>query len=457
MICVVDNEIVIQDADPVFLQALEHSLTFVNPDYVKKTRMGLWTGNTPKTISLFWKRGNQIGVPFGVLPRIGENRDKFSNIVNLVTRDINRVNYGSTIKLYDYQQEAVDAALKLKNGVIIAPCGSGKTQMGLEIAARIGGRTLWLTHTSDLLKQSMDRAKSAFDLPDSAYGTITAGKVNIGQVLTFATVQTMSRMDLSIVKTAFDVVIVDEAHHCVGSPARVQMFYKVVSALSARYKIGLTATPSRQDGLIGCMYALLGKDIYKVTPAQVRENLCPVKIYFCDTQYTPDYDVVLAPDGTLQYTSLVNDMVSNHQRNEQIVADVKRIPGKSLILTDRVLHVAQLASMLGSRAIMLSGNVSKRERENAIESIKIGAADYLVATYAIAREGLDIPCLDNVFLTTPKKDLASVVQSAGRVSRKSDGKKVGNVYDYVDDFGMLRGWARKRAGFYKKAGYHIAL
>lgn len=457
MICVVDNDIVIQDADPAFLQALEHSLTFVNPDYVKKTRMGLWTGNTPKTISLFWKRGNQIGVPFGVLPRIGENRDKFSNIINLVTRDINRVNYGLTTKLYSYQQEAVDAALKQKNGVIIAPCGSGKTQMGLEIAARIGGRTLWLTHTSDLLKQSMDRAKSVFDLPDSAYGTITAGRVNIGQVLTFATVQTMSRMDLSIVKTAFDVVIVDEAHHCVGSPARVQMFYKVISALSARYKIGLTATPSRQDGLIGCMYALLGTDIYKVTPAQVRENLCPVKIHFCDTQYTPDYDVVLASDGTLQYTSLVNDMVNNHQRNEQIVADVKRAPGKSLILTDRVSHVAQLASMLGNRAIMLSGNISKRERENAIESIKIGAADYLVATYAIAREGLDIPCLDNVFLTTPKKDLASVVQSAGRVSRKFEGKTVGNVYDYVDDFGMLRGWARKRAGFYKKAGYYIAL
>ena len=458
MICVIDNEIVIQDCEPDLLNKLERELTFANPEYAKKERMGLWTGNTPKTLCLVWKRGNQIGIPFGMLQVIADNRNRFSNIVNRVTagRDWPPIEYESDIVLYDYQSKAVEAALGRRNGVIIAPCGSGKTQMGLDIVSELGKRTLWLTHTTDLLTQSMERAKSVFGLPEEYYGTITAGKVRVGSCITFATVQTMAKMDLSIVKDAFDVVIVDEAHHCVGTPAKVQMFYKVVSALSARYKFGLTATPTRQDGLIGCMYALLGGEIYRVTPEQVAQNLCPVEVRFKDTGYTPNYDVVLSSDGTLQYTSLVTDIVSDKARNKKIVEDVWATPGCSLILTDRVSHAQELYFALGELAAVLVGKVSKKDRETALEAIRSGRKRYLVATYAIAREGLDIPCLDNVFMTTPKKDQTSVVQAAGRVARKFEGKTIGIVHDYVDDFGMLRGWAKKRAGFYKKAGYSIA-
>ena len=212
-----------------------------------------------------------------------------------------------------------------------------------------------------------------------------------------------------------------------------------------------------QDGLIRCMFALLGKDIYKVTPYQVRQNLCDVDVTFLDTDYTPDYDVVLASDGTLQYTSLITDMIEDSERNQMIAENVKAVPGKSLVLTDRVSHVAVIKQLLGEKAIMLTGRIGRKEREMALGAILSGQADYLVATYAIAREGLDIPCLNNLFLATPKKDFASVVQAAGRVARKSDGKVCGHVYDYVDNFGMLRGWAKKRAGFYKKSGYRIAL
>lgn len=460
MICSVSNEIVIQDIAPDMMEELEKRLTFTNPEYAKKERMGFWVGNTPKTLSLIWRRGNQVGIPFGMLKYIGSKKYRFSSIVNLVTREYQKFDYESGIRLYDYQQEAVNAAMKERNGVIVAPCGSGKTQMGLEIAARIGGRTLWLTHTSDLLSQSMERAEAVFGLSKGEYGTITAGKVNIGNVMTFATVQTMCKMDLSIVRDAFDTVIVDEAHHCVGSPGKVQMFYRVVSALNARHKIGLTATPTRQDGLIGCMYALLGDEIYRVSNEQVKANLCDVSVHFRDTGYVPNYDVVLSSDGTLQYTSLINDMIYDDARNEMILGDIVRVGGRSLVLTDRVSHAHSMHMALNAAGIaseLLVGKISKNAREKAISGILGGSAKVLVATYAIAKEGLDIPCLDNVFFTTPKKDNVSVVQSAGRVARKFNGKSMGNVYDYVDDFGMLRGWAKKRAGFYKKAGYIIAL
>ena len=188
-------------------------------------------------------------------------KSAFDGIYHSFNVQVGGCEYKSTIKPYDYQEEAIKSAVAARQGVIVAPCGAGKTQIGLEIAARIGGRTLWLTHTADLLTQSMERAKTYFGLTNGDYGTITAGKVDIGNVITFATVQTMNKIDLSKVKDKWDVVIVDECHHVVGTPTQVMMFYHVISNLKARYKFGLTATPKRSDGLSPCMFALIGPKI----------------------------------------------------------------------------------------------------------------------------------------------------------------------------------------------------
>ncbi len=461
MRAVVSSEIRIYDPTPECRRRYAEMLTFTNPEYVKKERMGFWTGGTPRVISLMVSGADWIEIPFGMLQDVFERKEQYEAIVNNTQLSGKRIDYGSMIKTYDYQEEAVRAALKNKNGVIVAPCASGKTQMGLEIIARLGLRALWLTHTGDLLKQSMGRAKAVLNIDPATYGTITEGKINIGQSITFATVQTMCKIDLEAVKKEWDIVVVDEAHHVVGTPTKLQMFYKVISKLCARYKFGLTATPRRGDGLIACMYALLGRKLYEVTKAQVKHNLCPVRVFIKAVEYAPDWSVVLAPDGTLQYTSLINDLTENDDRNKQIVQDIVKHSGggkRGLVLTDRVQHVATLYKLLnttGLRCLMLFGSVSKQKREEALDALKNGKADLIVATFALAKEGLDIPNLDNVFFATPQKNETTVVQSAGRVARKAEGKEWGNVYDYVDGFGMLKGWANKRKGFYKKAEYAI--
>ena len=80
-------------------------------------------------------------------------------------------------------------------GILQSPAGSGKTQMGIALVMRYGRRALWLTHTADLLNQSKARAERYMD--KRLIGTITEGKVNIGQGITFATIQTMCRLDLA--------------------------------------------------------------------------------------------------------------------------------------------------------------------------------------------------------------------------------------------------------------------
>lgn len=333
------------------------------------------------------------------------------------------------------------------------------TQTGLELIARIGGRALWLTHTQDLLNQSKDRAKGTLDLCGGKYGTITAGKVNIGTHITFATVQTMCKLDLTQYRDCFDVVIVDECQHCCGSPTKVTQFYKVVSNLSARYKIGLTATPKRSDGLEIGMYSLLGGIIHEVPKEAVKATTCPVKVRKIETGYMPDYNAVLMGDGTIDYSKIVEDLTHNEERFRKVLDTVNSLDGSAIVLANRVEYLSRLSESFSGRSVCLStlgqSKKAKQMRKDALAKLKNGELDCIFATYALAREGLDVPNLRYVVFATPEKDETTVIQSAGRVGRKAEGKEYGTVIDFVDSFGMYRRWSKKRDRYYKKIDAEI--
>lgn len=459
---VVGEDITIQDCTPEIYEFFRSKLSFGNPEYYKRMNAGRWTGNTPQTISLIERHGADVVIPFGMLPQIFSMRSEFSNIINKFLPAMGLFDYKSTIKPTEYQERAIKAALKARQGVVVAPCGAGKTMIGLEIVARLGGKTLWLTHTSDLLNQSMDRAKAFFDIDRDAYGTITAGKVDIGKAITFATVQTMSKLDLRKIRDEFDVVIVDEAHHVVGTPTKVMMFYRVISNLRARYKFGLTATPERSDGLTPCMYALIGPEVCRIVREEMGGITCQVKVKVRRTPYKPLIEDITLPDGTISYPDFISNIVQDEQRNSVIIDDIVNASGTSLVLTERVSHVRYLKDKLkekGMQVVSLSGvsqnKQAKQDREDAIQKIRSKQVQVLVATYALAKEGLDIPTLDNLFMATPQKNETVVTQSAGRVARKAEGKDLGTIYDYRDAFGMLSGWQNKRNRVYKRLGYEI--
>lgn len=454
------NKILVKDYDNYIMAYCKNNLEFDNPDFIKKERMGKWTGNTQRQLILYEKIGNDIVLPFGCLKSIWKDlKNTDTKFISLIKQSDCSIDYKSQIKLYDYQKDVVNKSIKAKNGVIVMPCGSGKTQTALEIVARLGKKTLWLTHTQDLLNQSMNRAKSCFNLDASQYGTITEGKVNIGNAITFATVQTMCNIDLKSIKKYFDVIIVDECHKCVGTPTNMMMFYKVLSGLSARYKYGLTATPKRADGLEKCMFAILGDIICEVPKNAVENTTCPVEVHKIYTNFTPDTDVILAGDGTLLYSSLIENIIKDMKRNEKIIRDLQKLDGATLILSDRIEHLEILNKMLAcDKSSIIKANNSKAEKEarkTKLNDLNDGKLKYLFATYKLAKEGLDIPNLRYVVFATPQKDETTVVQSAGRVGRKYEGKEKGVVIDYVDNFGMLLGYSKKRDRFYKKLGYSL--
>ena len=460
----VSNKIKIENYTQEVLDYCKQNLVLPNPEFYKREAQGRWTGNTQREFVLYERVGNDLLLPFGCfkeLWRIFGGKIEFASLIHPLTPR----SYESNINLYPYQETAVKRLISAKNGILVSPCGSGKTQMALETIARIGGKTLWIAHTVELLTQSMERAKSCFDLPSSCYGTITAGKVNIGSAITFATVQTMCNIDLRQYAKEWDCVVVDECHKAVGSPTKIMQFYKVLSNLSARYKIGLTATPKRADGLERCMLALIGDIVHTIPKEEVKKFTCPVRVEKRETGYKPDLDVILAGDGTIVYSDLIKDLTSDRKRNEKIAEDIKALinsdeTARILVLSDRVEHLSTLREMLSGykvRQLMALYNSKKarEERRQALVDLNNGEINIVLATYALAKEGLDVPKLDYVVFASPQKDDTTVTQAAGRVGRKAEGKEYGTVIDYVDDFGMLKGFSKKRNSIYKKLNYEI--
>ena len=208
MIITVSNTLTVENPTAEMLVWCKKHLTLSNPDYAKKVRMNLWLGNTPKTLSLYEQRGNTIVLPFGTLRTLPDFVKRNAVFISDF-KAAEEVSYGgSDIPLYDYQKTAVDAVAAEQYGILQSPAGSGKTQMGIALAKRFGKKALWLTHTLDLLRQSKERAELYMD--KWLIGTITEGKVNIGSGITFATIQTMCKLDLSRYRDFWDVIIVDE-------------------------------------------------------------------------------------------------------------------------------------------------------------------------------------------------------------------------------------------------------
>ena len=454
---IIGSTISVKDPSRELLQWANKHLTLINPDYVKKMRMGLWTGNTPQMISLFERHGDTLILPFGTLNQV------YPLIRNETITDafppVRSVDYGKdTVPLYNYQIEAVDKMYVSRYGILQSAAGSGKTQMGIALIQRFQRTALWLTHTADLLQQSLERAKRYID--PSLLGTITAGKVNIGRGITFATVQTMCKLDLERYSNLWDVVIVDECHHVSGSPTTVTQFYRVLNHLNARHKYGLSATVHRADGLIQATYAMLG-DVKHVVPDEaVEDKIMKVGILPCCTN-TPLSEDCLNPDGTLNYTSMINYLCENEERNHMLVTDIcGEQDHPCLILSDRLEHLEtlmySLPPALQMQAVMVTGKMTSKtdraKREAAIEAMRKGEKNFLFATYALAKEGLDIPRLERLFMATPVKDEAVVIQSVGRIARTCEGKQFPIVYDYVDNIRFCQRAYRERVKHYKKIG-----
>lgn len=449
---IVSNKIRIQEPDEKIKDYVEKELVMQNPDYLRNERLGYSNYKTPRYLVFYEINGNELILPFGCLTdlfsmyplKMFENRIVLGECIA----------YKSKIKLFDYQEEVCKKALERKNGVIVMPAGSGKTQTALELIARLGLKTLWISHTIDLLNQSHSRAKDNFE--NIGLGKIANGRIEIGTHITFATVQTLKSIDLQEYGDTWDCVIVDECHRVCGTPAKAGMFYKVINKLVARYKYGLTATPYRNvKGTEKAMFSLLGKTITELGKEVIGERIIPATIIKKATNFCEIPEKCQEADGTIKYATLTTALLEDEQRNQLILDILRQCKNNyTLVLTDRVNQMYYLQNRLGYGNV-IDGKTKKDMREERIQKIRDGKENVLFATYGLAKEGLDIPRLDRLILASPHRDKATIIQAIGRIERKFEGKVEPICYDLVDPIQYFENMYKARKRHYKKNNNEI--
>lgn len=404
-----------------------------NPDYIKKIRLKLWLGNTPKRYSLYEINEQDLIIPYGMRDTLFRLLKELNIEYELDTAfDIKTAKTPNTkpLTLYDYQQRAVDEMLRYDNGILVSPAGSGKTRMGMYIIGQRKVKTLWVTHTLDLLRQSKRAYKEFYG---GKVGEIAQGKVDI-QDVTFATVQTLNNLDLPKYRNEWSLLIIDEAHRVGGTPNRVMMFYKVLTNLNAKYKYGLTATlyDTPNDMSSVPLYLVGDKrvEIQEKNIPRITAEHIPIMLD------TPMSDSYLDVDRTVNFNLLTEYIVYNVERNETILKKI--IDNKdrhNIVLTTRNDHLELIAQGLEYNNIkyeILVGSVKPKDRERMLKDFELGKYKILLSNYQLTKEGLNLPIADTLHLIFPMRDKTTIVQSKGRVERLYKGKDSAIVYDYVD-------------------------
>ena len=339
--------------------------------------------------------------------------------------------------LRGYQREALAAWWRHKSGIIVAPCGAGKTAIGLTAVLHLDTPALVLVHTGDLLRQWKERAEAL----GIEVKTVSEGNGPVLARLVIATMQTLALWpfwQLAEWGAGFGLIIVDEAHH-VPCATLTDVLYE----LPGRYRLGLTATPTRADGLTPILLGHMGPiraEVSREALAEAGAIIVP-RVERIATAWEPDAET--------DYVQMITDATENDARNIQI-ADLAATAVKAgrhvLIQTERVEHAKVLSRLIGDRhglgSVAAYGALGAKARALALSQVASGACPILIATQ-LADEGLDLPILDTLILGVPQRNAARLEQRVGRIARPAPGKVDAIVYDLLDGGLAARlQWAR---------------
>jgi superfamily II DNA or RNA helicase len=354
-------------------------------------------------------------------------------------------------RLRPIQQPVVDAFLKPEphDGILSLHTGGGKTVCALYIASQLKLPTLVIVHNSFLRDQWEERVKMF--LPNARIGRIQGDLCELeGKDVIIAMLQTLSMKSIPIVTfRPLGLVIVDECHH-IASEVFVQALPKVTS----KYMLGLSATPSRKDGLMFVANWFLGPLLYTSDTGDKEDKGVHVEVYEYKNE-DPVFNEILYNAQGVMFTSLmINKLAECEDRTKWLVGILVDIleeePQRQvLVLTDRVQHtkdlLAALPDGLRASAAILSTDVKAAARAEFCATKTL-----LLATYAMCKEGFDVPTLNTLLMATPRPDVDQIV---GRILRVEKSARTTHplILDIVDP--QFRRQFQERNALYKKRSY----
>ena len=325
-------------------------------------------------------------------------------------------------------------------GIVVLPCGYGKTVYALYMISIIKRKTLVLVHKNFLVEQWQARARQF--LPGVKLGMIQQNTIDTDADIVVGMVQSISKReyDPHIFKQ-FGFVIIDEAHH-MAAPVFSQAMRKIPS----KYTLALSATPERKDGMTDLLKWSMGDIVFRVK--RESETVYINSLIFETTKP----QIHANKEGRVNWALMINSITKNERRNKLItkyIIDYLQSGRKIIIMSDRVDQLKVLNSMLDKSGIGVTkgfyiGSTSPKERQLA-ETKQV-----LLTTYSMSREALDIPALDTLIMASPAGDVEQII---GRILRKHPEKQTPLVLDIIDPYSIFDCMRWKRRAYYVRQNY----
>ena len=320
------------------------------------------------------------------------------------------------------------------------------TCLALNIISRINQKTLIIVHKEFLLRQWIERIEQF--LPDARVGKIQAKTIDTeDKDIVICMLQSLSMKDYpKDMFKEYGLSIYDECHH-LSAEVFSRAFFKVVT----KYGLGLSATMKRKDGLTKVLKWFLGPIVCKIE--RKGEDNVLVKAINYETNDEEFNRVEKDYRGQIKYTTMVKKLCEFNRRSEfilKILSDLlKKNPKQQIMILGhqkKLLHY--LHDAIKHRTIATVGYYIGGMKEEELK--KSEGKKVVIATYAMAEEGLDIKTLTTLIMATPKVD---VTQSVGRILRKKH--KQALVVDIVDSHSLFQRHFAKRKTFYRKSKFKI--
>lgn len=436
-----------------------------------------YKGNKPqrKTRELTFMEINKDGsikFPRGWLWRIYDDLESYGLSIELVDKrpefKYKPVSINGSLVPYDYQRDAVEAALKYRYGILKLPPGSGKSLIGTWIASKVGFPGLVMVPSNKML---MYQFKDHFEdiIPDINVGLIGDGHFEIGDV-TIGIINSLYKHKdelTNFYSSPLQFLLIDEGHRIrEGQKDLKNEYFHIALNTNASMKIALTATPGeintlKRDLLVG----VTGGVIYEIDKEKAEDVgiIVPMNIFVLPVPLMEyeNYEWSVAYDINQLKNKYLYDLI------ESVVNEAKNRNLSTLIICDRVEKHLKNLELLLPEAEILYGKTESQEREEIKQRFEEGEIPVLVST--IIKEGISIKNIGCLVLASGGKDSDNLVQKIGRGLRAKKGKTHLTLIDFKFDKiqegnrklgikslnGVLRKHSMERIKTYKKLDYVV--
>ena len=425
----------IQSLSKSFISKLKSFASFENPQIKLLLSLRKPLYNTPKYLKGYEESSEFLKLPRGLKEKLFEylnyNLVKYKIIDNRVFEKIETKRILFTLRAE--QEDAIKEILKYDSSICVAPPGFGKTLIGAKIFEQRAVKTLIILNKNMLLDQWISRFVDYFGYKKSDIGFLGKSQNRLNGNIDIATMQSLNNIP-ELVEN-YTQVIVDECHHI---PALT--FEQIVKNFKGKYILGLSATPNRKDELDPILYQQLGNISYEYKKPKTHTN----RLLVIKTEFISSAD---------NYASIINELVSNEDRNRQIAKTIKEnIDRKILLLSDRIEHLNLLENILKEEKIdFVSVHGSQNKKEQVENMQKVKTSSLILATSSFFGEGIDFPHLNTIIFATPISFYGRLIQYLGRIGR---GNQECLAIDFLDSKNaMLNSTYKKRLEGYKAMHY----